>query len=83
MLHVSSKLAAKMFQSCVDNSQGRTLACPFVGMARKQDGGYNGCVSNYTMITRLGPSAMHFEALFTLLSAALANETAKIVCQQH
>ena len=44
--------------------QGRTLVSPFVGMARKQDGGSNGCISNYTTITRIGASVTHFEALF-------------------
>ena len=44
--------------------QGRTLVSPYVGMARKQDGGSNGCISNYTTVTRLGVSVTHFEALF-------------------
>ena len=37
---------------------------PYVGMAQKQDGGSNGCISNYMMITQLGASVTHFEALF-------------------
>ena len=37
---------------------------PYVGMTRKQDGGSNGCISNYTTITQLGASVTHFEAVF-------------------
>ena len=33
--------------------QGRTVVSPYVGMARKQDGSSNGCINNYTAITRL------------------------------
>ena len=44
-------------------NQGRTLVSTYVGMARKQDDSSNGCISNYTMITQLGASAIHFEAL--------------------
>ena len=40
--------------------------CTIVGMVRKQDGGFNGCISNYTMITRLGASVVHFKALSVL-----------------
>ena len=36
--------------------QGQTLVSPYVGMEQKQDGGSNGCISNYTMITQLGAS---------------------------
>ena len=43
---------------------GQTVVSPYVGMAQKQDGSSNGCISNYTIITRLGVSVMHFEALF-------------------
>ena len=44
--------------------QGLTVVSPYVGMMQKQDGGSNECISNYTTITRLGPSVTHFEALF-------------------
>ena len=33
--------------------QGGTVVTPYVGMARKQDGGSNGCISNYTAIITL------------------------------
>ena len=46
--------------------QGRTVVSPnvYVGLARKQNGGSNGCISNYTLITWLGASVTHFETLF-------------------
>ena len=47
-----------------NNYQRRTLGSPYVGMVRKQDGGSNGCISNYTTITWLGASVTHFETLF-------------------
>ena len=57
---------------------------PCVGMVWKQDGGSNGCISNYTMITQLEASVTHFEALScSFSSAALVNKIAKIVCQQR
>ena len=40
--------------------QGRTVVSPYVGMARKQDGGSNGCISNYTAITQLGTGFTRF-----------------------
>ena len=63
----------------------RTLVSLYVGMARKQDGGSNGIISNYTTITRPRASTKHFEALvyLTFLSAALANKIAKITRQQR
>ena len=53
-----------------------------VGLARIQDGGSNECISNYTILTQLGMSVMHFEMLSVLSSAALANEMANIAHQQ-
>ena len=44
--------------------QGQTLVSSYVGMPRKQDDGFNGCISNYTTIIRLGASVTHFEVLF-------------------
>ena len=41
------------------NYQGVTVVTPYVGMARKQDGGSNGCISNYTAINRLGAGFAH------------------------
>ena len=40
------------------------LVSPYVGTARKQDGGSNGYISNDTTITKLGANVTHFEALF-------------------
>ena len=37
---------------------------PYVGMMQKQDGGSNGCTSNYKTITRLEASVTHFELVF-------------------
>ena len=45
-------------------NQGQALVSPNVGMVQKQDGGCNGRITNYAMITWLGVSVMHFEALF-------------------
>ena len=42
--------------------QGRMVVSPYVGMARKQDGGSNGCISNYMTITRLRAGFTHFRA---------------------
>ena len=42
--------------------QGRTVVSPYVGMARKQDGGSNECISNYTTITRLEVDFTRFKA---------------------
>ena len=36
------------------NNQKRTVVSPYVGTAQKQDGGSNGCISNYMAITQLG-----------------------------
>ena len=41
-----------------------TVVTSYVGMARKQDGSSNGCISNYTPTTQIGKSFTHFEALF-------------------
>ena len=49
--------------------QGQTVVSPYVGMVRKQDGGSNGCISNYRIITQLGASVVHFETLFCPLQA--------------
>ena len=35
-----------------------------LGMVQKEDGGPNGCISNYTMITQLGAGVTHFKMLF-------------------
>ena len=43
-----------------NNYQGRMVVSPYVGMTRKQDGGSNGCISNYTAITRLGAGVARF-----------------------
>ena len=40
--------------------RGRTVVSPYVGMAQKQGVGSNGCISNYTAITRLGAGVTHF-----------------------
>ena len=34
-----------------NNYYGLAVAIPYVGMARKQDGGFNQCISVYTAIT--------------------------------
>ena len=41
--------------------QGQTVVSPYVGMAREQDGGSNGC---YMTINQLGVSVTLCEALF-------------------
>ena len=41
-------------------NQGRMIVNAYVGMARKQDGGSNGCISNYTVITQLGAGVACF-----------------------
>ena len=40
--------------------QGRTVVSPYVWIAGKQDGDSNGCISNYTTITRLGEGFARF-----------------------
>ena len=48
---------------------------PYVGMARKQEDGSNGCISNYTIITLLGAGFTHFKAPYLLFSnTTLANK---------
>ena len=39
--------------------QERVVVSSYVGMARKQDGAPNGCISNYTTITQLGAGFTH------------------------
>ena len=41
------------------------------------------CISNYTMITRLGVSVTHWSTFLSFSNAALANKTTKIARQQH
>ena len=53
----------RKYIECLHN-QGWTLVSPYVEMSRKQDGGSNGNISNYTTITRLGASVTHFEAIY-------------------
>ena len=43
--------------------QGRMVVSPYVGMAQKQKGSSNGCISNYMTITRLGMGFVRFKAL--------------------
>ena len=47
-----------------ENLSGTNASESYVGIGRKQDGGSNGCTSNYTMINRLEAGIMHFEAIF-------------------
>ena len=53
--------------------QGRTVVSPYVGMAREQDGGSNGHISNYTTVTRLGASVTLCNAFLSFSSAARTN----------
>ena len=54
------QLTMQTLCSCV--YQGRTVVSPYVGMARKQNGGSNGCISNYTTITQLRVGFIRFKA---------------------
>ena len=47
------------------------VVSPYVGMAQKQDGGSNGCITNYTTITQLGASVIHVAVPFTAISSSI------------
>ena len=63
------------------------VVSPYVGIARKQDSGSNGCISNYTVITWLRTGFIaptcHFQALLwpTRMSISPKNST-KVINRQ-
>ena len=64
----------------LDGMQGRKVVSPYVGLARKQDGGSNGSSSDYTTY---GSECYALRSAFlSFSSAALANEMANIARQQ-